>query len=870
MLPYPSANPLGILHCRPALRFAMALLASLASPYYAQATTCASANTINPASLPITNQALVCGTTNDLNSTTVPGTLCGSGSTASYKNGKEALYQFTPTVSGAYSLSVQGQTSLAAMVYSGCPTLNNCIYGAGAATGPVAFTLPLAAGTTYFIWFDTWPSPASPCPGTFSLKLLVTPANDDPCGATTLPVNAACTYTASTTTGATATLGVPAPSCANYAGGDVWFKAVVPAAGGIIVNTAAGVITDGGMALYTATACNGTFTQVSCNDDFNAQMPGISATGLTPGSTVYIRFWAYGNASSGSFSICAAMPPPPPACGGTYYDSGGAAGNYGNGEDITYTICPSAGQTVSLVFSAFNVESCCDHLYIYDGPTIAAPLLGTFSGTALPPILTSSHPSGCLTVRFTSDGSINYTGWAASVFCTPRPTGDCIYALRLSDSGNDGWGASSVGVRINGGAYTWYTVAASANFALIGVNLGNLVEINYNASGPNQNQNQWSIGKLGQLPYFTSTTPPAAGITFTQTVTCGPPPALPQDCAGGVTVCSNQNITNSSTNTGQVADLNAANQGCLSGERQGTWYFFSPQTTTTIAFSITPANGTDDYDFAVWGPFASAQCPTGPPIRCSYDAPPPYTTGLNATAVQTSEGASGTGWVKDIAAQAGEVYALYIDNFSASGQAFTLNWQLSGGGSLDCAVLPVELLSLEATAQEPVVHVAWSTATEHNSSHFNVLRSADNSAFTSIGTVMAAGNAEFRSDYLFVDEAPFRGTNYYRLEQVDRDGAAQRSKTVVAMLGGAEGRLSIYPNPAGEMLNILFPMAMAGPVEVVVLDALGSVVFTRATTVDGAAQAAQIRLDGMAKGWYSLRASRPDGIKLQSEGFFKE
>jgi len=35
--------------------------------------------------------------------------------------------------------------------------------------------------------------------------------------------------------------------------------------------------------------------------------------------------------------------------------------------------------------------------------------------------------------------------------------------------------------------------------------------------------------------------------------------------------------------------------------------------------------------------------------------------------------------VKNIQALAGQVFALYIDNFSATGQAFTLNWQLSSG-----------------------------------------------------------------------------------------------------------------------------------------------------------------------------------------------
>ncbi|MBS1943768.1 MAG: T9SS type A sorting domain-containing protein, partial [Bacteroidetes bacterium] len=91
-----------------------------------------------------------------------------------------------------------------------------------------------------------------------------------------------------------------------------------------------------------------------------------------------------------------------------------------------------------------------------------------------------------------------------------------------------------------------------------------------------------------------------------------------------------------------------------------------------------------------------------------------------------------------------------------------------------------------------------------------------------------------------------------------------------ATLGGADGRLSIYPNPAGDVLNILFPKAMAGPVEASILDALGRVVLREAITVDGAGPAAQFGLEGLAKGWYNLRANRPDGTKLQSEGFFKE
>lgn len=100
---------------RPSFRRTMSvrsllLVLAFLAVHRGQATTCAGATVLNPASLPITNQALVCGATNDLNSTNVPGNLCGSNDNAAYKNGNEALYVLTPTATGAYNINVTGQT----------------------------------------------------------------------------------------------------------------------------------------------------------------------------------------------------------------------------------------------------------------------------------------------------------------------------------------------------------------------------------------------------------------------------------------------------------------------------------------------------------------------------------------------------------------------------------------------------------------------------------------------------------------------------------------------------------------------------------------------------------------------------------------
>lgn len=110
------------------------------------------------------------------------------------------------------------------------------------------------------------------------------------------------------------------------------------------------------------------------------------------------------------------------SCGGTYYDSGNSTGNYSNNESGVVTFCPStAGQYVQLSFTAFQTESGLDVMTIYNGNSTAAPVIGTYSGSSSPCLITSSAANGCLTIRFVSDGSVVYGGWTATVSCVAAP-----------------------------------------------------------------------------------------------------------------------------------------------------------------------------------------------------------------------------------------------------------------------------------------------------------------------------------------------------------------------------------------------------------------------------------------------------------------
>ena len=108
-------------------------------------------------------------------------------------------------------------------------------------------------------------------------------------------------------------------------------------------------------------------------------------------------------------------------CSGNFYDSGGSGGAYGNSQTFVFTICPSTpGAQVQVNFTSFALENNFDFLQVFDGNSVAAPTLGTYTGNVGPGLAqaTPGNPTGCLTFRFTSDGSITAAGWAATISCT--------------------------------------------------------------------------------------------------------------------------------------------------------------------------------------------------------------------------------------------------------------------------------------------------------------------------------------------------------------------------------------------------------------------------------------------------------------------
>jgi hypothetical protein len=89
--------------------------------------------------------------------------------------------------------------------------------------------------------------------------------------------------------------------------------------------------------------------------------------------------------------------------------------------------------------------------------------------------------------------------------------------------------------------------------------------------------------------------------------------------------------------------------------------------------------------------------------------------------------------------------------------------------------VPVELQYFTADKKQDHVLLQWATATERNTSHFELEKSANGKNFTPLSIQTAKGSNSY---YTLIDKQPLDGINYYRLLTHDFNGTEAYSKTV--------------------------------------------------------------------------------------------
>lgn len=137
------------------------------------------------------------------------------------------------------------------------------------------------------------------------------------------------------------------------------------------------------------------------------------------------------------------------------------------------------------------------------------------------------------------------------------------------------------------------------------------------------------------------------------------------------------------------------------------------------------------------------------------------------------------------------------------------NWtQSTGAISLSCTdftnnLLPVELISFDVKLRNNEIHLNWSTASEINNERFEVEHSKDALNFTLITMVKGQGDSHELNSYQAKHYTPLPGANYYRLKQIDFDGAFSYSDIEHINFNTRNQSMSAYPNPFHSSVTVL-------------------------------------------------------------------
>ena len=494
------------------------------------------------------------------------------------------------------------------------------------------------------------------------------PANDDCSGVVSLTVNAdnLCGSTTSGTIENATASAQDATTCFGTEDDDVWFSFVATSTShNISLINIAGSTTDMYHSVWEGTCPGLTPVAGTCSDP-NAQ----TVTGLTIGNTYFIRVytWTGTTGQTSTFDVCVGTDPPPltiTGCSGTFFDTGGAGGTYGASEDYTVSYCSGvAGQCISMAFTAFDTESCCDRLTVYDGPTTGSPQIGIYNGTSLNG-QTLQSSTGCLTFVWHSNGSVQNAGWAANISCGACPTCsdgilngqeigiDCggptcptcpcsslpisndeaCCATSLTVNPDNLCGTTTAGTVLNATASfnsntcggtddddVWYSFVATHTTHYVSLlNIAGSTTDMYHAvyggtcsatgaslvcSDANSSTvTGLTIGNTYFIRVYTYTGTTGQNSTFDVCVGSPPPPPVNDECSGAISLTVNPDLLCGTTTTATIASASASSQdatACAGTEDDDVWFSFVATNTEHKVSLLNVSGSTTDMYHSIW------------------------------------------------------------------------------------------------------------------------------------------------------------------------------------------------------------------------------------------------------------------------------
>jgi|GEM_PF-6774627 len=183
--------------------------------------------------------------------------------------------------------------------------------------------------------------------------------------------------------------------------------------------------------------------------------------------------------------------------------------------------------------------------------------------------------------------------------------------------------------------------------------------------------------------------------------------------------------------------------------------------------------------------------------------------------------------------------------------------------------LPIKLSSFTGKSTLDGVQLSWTTSSEKNNKHFELLRSTDGKVFNKIREVAGNGNSDVPLNYSFLDIGAVAGANYYKLNQVDNDGTSEEFGPVVVTVNEQPADLIVYASKADGQIKVDVYAKQNSETTLSIYDANGRVVASQNVSLEaGNNNKLSLNSKSAGAGFY-IASLKVDGITLTKKFIFQ-
>jgi len=169
------------------------------------------------------------------------------------------------------------------------------------------------------------------------------------------------------------------------------------------------------------------------------------------------------------------------------------------------------------------------------------------------------------------------------------------------------------------------------------------------------------------------------------------------------------------------------------------------------------------------------------------------------------------------------------------------------------SVLPVTWVSVDVRQNDKGHLLEWEVADQTNVQMYEVQKLYDGEEkFTTIATGIVPFDG-YSAAYQYTDtDLSFDGVYYYRVKQYDIDGQYSYSD-IVSITAKTADRVTLYPNPTVDELNIALGLEQSTDVTISIYDQTGRLVLAQDRIYDAqTANGINIDVSGMLSGMYTI------------------